>query len=112
MNGFDWIQDTPLGAVKPAQFTCAHYRGLPSSPLLMMNNWADVFPPLRSPNLALLTRAFILQRARQCEAQRHRMPNIILSDFYDSGDVIGAARILNGLGEQAPAPIAPLERRG
>jgi hypothetical protein len=112
MYGFGFIQDTPLGAVKPSQFSCKPNRGLSSNPLLMMNNWADVFPPRRSPNLPLTKRAFILRRARQCESQRHHIPNLVLTDFYDSGDVVGAARILNGLGSQPPAPIVALERRG
>jgi hypothetical protein len=107
-----FIQDTPLGAVKPKQFTCKLARGLPSSPLLMMNNWADVFPPRRSPNLALVKRNFIVKRARQCEAERHKLPNLILTDFYDSGDVVGAARVLNGLGSEKPVPIARLEAGG
>jgi hypothetical protein len=105
-----FIQDTPLGAVKPSQFNCKPARGTPSSPLLMMNDWADVFPPRYSPNVALTQRAFIVKRARQCEAERHHLPNLILTDFYDSGDVVGAARVLNGLGEQRPASIAPVER--
>jgi hypothetical protein len=105
-----FIQDTPLGAVKPSQFSCKLSRGLPSSPLLMMNDWADVFPPRRSPNVALTQRKFIVKRARQCQAERGKLPNLILTDFYDSGDVIGAARQLNGLGEERPAPIVPLER--
>jgi hypothetical protein len=109
MYGFGFIQDTPLGAVKPSQFSCKLYRGLPSSPLLMMNNWADVFPPRRSPNLPLTKRSFILHRARQCQSERHHIPNVILTDFYDSGDVVRAARILNGLGNQRPAPIVALE---
>jgi hypothetical protein len=110
MYGFSWIQDTPLGAVKPSQFTCRANRGVARNPLLMMNDWADVFPPRRSPNVPLTQRNFILRRARQCESERHHIPNLILTDFYDSGDVIGAARILNGLGNERPAPIAPLER--
>jgi hypothetical protein len=112
MNGFSFIQDTPLGAVKPSQFSCALNRGLPSNPLLMMNDWADVFPPRRSPNLPLTKRAFILHRARQCESERHHIPNLILTDFYNSGDVIGAARLINGLGDEKPAPIVPVERLG
>ncbi|HEX8714884.1 MAG TPA: hypothetical protein VF706_04870 [Solirubrobacteraceae bacterium] len=106
-----FIQDTPLGAVKPGQFTCKLYRGTASSPLLMMNDWADVFPPRRSPNVPLTQRAFILERARQCEAERHHVPNLILTDFYETGDVVGAARVLNGLGDRKPAPIVALERR-
>ncbi len=104
-----FIQDTPLKAVKPKQFTCQLARGLPGSPLLMMNNWADVFPPRRSPNVALNKRNFILQRARQCERERHHIPNLILTDFYNTGDVVSAARILNGLGEEQPARIVPVE---
>ena len=110
MNGFSWIQDTPLGAVKPSQFSCRRNRGLPANPLLMMNDWADVFPPRRSPNVPLTKRAFILRRARQCETERHHMPNLILTDFYDSGDVVGAVRAINRLGDEQPAPIVPLER--
>jgi hypothetical protein len=77
----------------------------------MMNDWADVFPPRHSPNVPLTQRAFILKRARQCEAERHHIPNLILTDFYDSGDVVGAVRQINGLGAERPAPIVPLERR-
>jgi hypothetical protein len=78
----------------------------------MMNDWADVFPPRRSPNVALTQRGFVLHRARQCESERHRLPNLILTDFYESGDVVGAARALNGLGDAAPAPIVPLRQNG
>ena len=107
MNGFQWIQDTPLGAQKPAQFTCRLYRGQPSNPLLMMNNWADTFPPRLTPNLPLVKRAFILARARQCIAQRGRIPNLILTDYYNRGNVVGAAAELNGVAGQRPAPIVP-----
>jgi gamma-glutamylcyclotransferase len=61
-----------------------------------------VFPPRRSPNLALLKRSFIVERARQCERERHKLPNLILTDFYDSGDVVGAARVLNGSAKPSP----------
>ena len=53
---FDWIQDTPLGASKPHQFTCELNRGRATNPLLMMNDWADVFPPRPQPNLPLVNR--------------------------------------------------------
>jgi hypothetical protein len=108
MNGFDWIQDTPLGAVKPAAFTCLLKRGLPTNPLLMMNNWADLFPPRLSPNIPLVKKKFILKRANQCLVQRSHIPNLILTDFYDRGDVIGAVRELNGLGNQKPATTVPV----
>ena len=107
MDGFQWIQDTPLGAQKPAQFNCRLYRGQPGNPLLMMNDWADTFPPRLTPNLPLVKRAFILERARQCVAQRGRIPSLILTDYYDRGDVVGAAAELNGVAGQRPASIVP-----
>jgi len=106
-DAFKWIQDTPLGAEKPGQFTCKLYRGRPNNPLLMMNDWADIFPPRPTPNLPLVKRAFILGRARQCVAARGMMPNLILTDYYNRGDVVGAAAELNGVAGQRPAPLAP-----
>lgn len=104
---FKWIQDTPLGARKPSQFTCRVYRGTPSAPLLMMNNWADIFPPRPTPNLPLVKRDFILARARQCVEQRGRTPNLILTDYYNRGDVAAAVALLNGLGNQKAAETRP-----
>lgn len=105
---FNWIQDTPLGAVRPGQFSCKLYRGRPGNPLLMMNDWADVFPPRVTPNVPLVKRAFILARARQCIRQRGRIPNLILTDYYDRGDVVGAVAELNGVAKQRPSPIDPV----
>jgi hypothetical protein len=107
-----WIQDTPLGAQKPAQFDCRRSRGLVTNPLLMLNNWADIFPPRVSPNLPLVTRQFILARAHQCVSQRGKMPNLILTDFYDRGDVVGAVAALNGVSAVRVTPVVPLNPIG
>jgi hypothetical protein len=103
-DGFTWIQDTPLGATKPDQFTCTLNRGRTSNPLLMMNDWADVFPPRPQPNVPLFTRAFILQRAAECISERGKIPNLILTDYYNRGDVVGAVAELNDVAGQDPAP--------
>ncbi len=105
MDAFSFIQDTPLGATKASQFTCGTSRGGPNEPLLLMNSWADVFPPTLSPNLPLVKKSFIIGRARQCLDQRGIMPNLILTDFYDRGDVIGAVNELNGVAGQKPAAV-------
>jgi hypothetical protein len=62
--------------------------------------------------MPLLKREFILKRARQCERERHRLPNLILTDFYDAGDVLGAVNELNGVAGEKPAPIVPVVRLG
>jgi hypothetical protein len=106
--GFNWIQDTPLGAKKPGQFTCKPSRGASYNPLLMMNNWADVFPPRPSPNVPLVQKAFILKRAQQCIKQRGRIPNLILTDYYNRGQVADAGAELNGVATQKPVPVRPV----
>jgi hypothetical protein len=116
--GFNWIQDTLLGAKKPNQFTCKSKRGEQLSrgasynPLLMMNNWADVFPPRPTPNIPLVQKAFILKRAQECIGQRGRIPNLILTDYYDRGQVAAAGDELNGVANVKPAPIKPVASSG
>jgi hypothetical protein len=105
MYAWDWIQDTPLKAKRPSEFSCARSRGTPDSPLLMINNWVDGFPPLLSANRAILKDSFIAGRARQCMRTRAMLPNVISSDFYDQGQLVSVVRRLNGLGDAPPAPI-------
>ena len=104
---FSWVQDTPLGAVKPSQFTCKLYRGSDDNPILIMNDWADVFPPRPTPNLPLVKKSFIVARARQCTQQRGKLPNIIFTDYYNRGDVIGAVNTLNEV-QGPPAKTSPV----
>ncbi len=106
---FNWMEDTPLGAVKPGQFTCKLTRGKAGNPILLMNNWADIFPPRPSPNVPLVKRDFLLSRAQQCAEQRGRVPNLILTDYYDRGNVIGAVDNLNGVEGQRPAKVIPVK---
>ena len=41
---------------------------------------------------------FILDRVAMCEELRGVQPNILAVDFYEEGDVVGAAAELNGVG--------------
>jgi hypothetical protein len=106
---FTWTQDTPLKAVKPSEFTCKLYRGYSTNPLLAMNNWADIFPPRPSPNVPLVQKDFIIKRAHECVTERGKIPNLVMTDYYNRGDVIGAVAELNGVGTVKPAPINPVE---
>ena len=53
-------------------------------------------------------RDFILSRAQQCVQQRGRYPNLILTDYYNRGNVIGAANTLNGVEGRRPAKVLPV----
>jgi hypothetical protein len=104
-----WLQDTPLKAVKPSQFTCKLYRGYSTNPLLVMNDWADIFPPRPSPNVPLVQKDFIIKRAHECAVERGKIPNLIMTDYYNRGDVVGAVSELNGVATVKPASINEVE---
>jgi hypothetical protein len=94
-DGFEFVQDTPLGAKRPSQLRCRLERGSADSPLLMLNHWADVFPPRRDANKPFLRKDFILRRARRCARERGLPVNLIAVDHYDQGDLVPAVRELN-----------------
>ena len=96
MDGFSFVQDTPLGATKVERTSCALNRGDRGSPFLMVNNWADVFPPKREANADFLAEDFVLDRIRRCSAKRGLPVSLIAADHYDLGDeFIGAVERVN-----------------
>jgi hypothetical protein len=95
LDGFSFVQDTPLGATNVKQLSCTRERGDADSPLLMLNNWADVFPPQLRANRPFQTKKFLLQRAHECARKRGMPVNMIAVDFSDQGDVVEAVKQLN-----------------
>jgi hypothetical protein len=95
LDGFSFVQDTPLGATKPEDLSCDLNRGDPDSPLLMLNHWADLFPPRRAANESFQTRKELLHRAHKCARERGLPVNLIAVDHYDVGDLIPAVGELN-----------------
>jgi hypothetical protein len=95
MNGFAWVQDTPLGAQKIKGLSCARNRGTPDSPFLMLNHWADLVPPRREANAPFLRRKVILRRAHECARRRGLPVGFIATDHYDQGELIEAVDELN-----------------
>jgi hypothetical protein len=95
LDGFSFVQDTPLGATKVGELSCRRERGDADSPLLMLNHWADLFPPRLRANRPFQTRRFLLQRAHECQRERRMPVNMIAVDFSDQGDVVEAVKQLN-----------------
>jgi hypothetical protein len=96
LDGFSFVQDTPLGATKVKQLRCARERGTAHSPLAMINQWADVFPPRRDANVPFQRRKEIIDRAHRCARKLGVTVNLIPVDHYDLGDLIPAVDELNG----------------
>jgi hypothetical protein len=107
LDGFSYIQDTPLGATEVDQLSCDLNRGSASSPLLMLNHWADVFPPRREANADFLARKEILGRAHECAHKRGLPVNLIAVDHYDLGDLIESVEQLNRERIDAAAGASP-----
>ncbi len=108
MDGFSFVQDTPLKATRRSQLRCTLYRGGTDSPLLMLNNWADVFPPQRRANIPFNQESFILARARRCARERGLPVNLIADDHYDQGGLVAAVAQLN---RERVAAVAAERRR-
>lgn len=88
MDGFSFVQDTPLGATRASQASCALFRGKRSSPFLMLNHWADVFPPKRAANAAFLSGRFLRDRLARCEQARGMPVSLLATDHYDQGELL------------------------
>ena len=95
LDGFSFVQDTPLGAKKLKDLSCDLFRGNADSPILMFNHWADVFPPQREANAEFLTKQALLDRAHECEKERGLPVSFIATDHYDQGALIEAVDELN-----------------
>ncbi len=95
LDGFSFVQDTPLGATRVKQLSCRLARGDADSPLLMLNHWADLFPPRLEANRPFQTKRVLLDRAHRCARRRGLPVNLIAVDHYDQGELIAAVRELN-----------------
>jgi hypothetical protein len=95
LDGFSFVQDTPLGATKLKQLSCDLERGDADSPFLMINHWADVFPPRSTPNKPFQTEKEIIRRAKQCQRERGVPVSLIAVDHYELGSLIPAVEALN-----------------
>jgi hypothetical protein len=95
LDGFSFVQDTPLGAQKVGELSCKLSRGTADSPLLMLNHWADLFPPQAKANRPFLKEKFVIRRAHECGRKRGLPVSLIAVDHYEQGHFIEAVDALN-----------------
>ncbi|MBS1884011.1 MAG: hypothetical protein JSS97_13775 [Actinobacteria bacterium] len=95
MPAFDHIQDTPLGANRPDQLSCARFRGQPDSPLLLVNHWIPPFPPSPRLNQLIGKAPFLRHRLRACMRDRGFEGAIVAVDFYERTAVVRVAHEFN-----------------
>lgn len=100
------LQETPFAFAKVAELTdpkrwpasCVPHRGKDTAPLLLLNHWITN-DPVPLPSVAAQVNAYepLLGRARACQKQRHRLPNIVAVNFYRRGDLMKVVDSLNGV---------------
>jgi hypothetical protein len=99
---FKLFQETPYSfrtvAALGAPESCRAHRGGTGGSLFLLNHWVDTSPAPRPTNASVVnSRKFLLGRARRCEAERKRFPNLVAIDFYRRGDLLAVVDALNGV---------------
>jgi hypothetical protein len=99
---FTYVRDTPYDLPSAAAVLspegCTIGRGTTASPFLLINQFVSGDPPRLGPTRTVNQRDAILAHARECKTALGGLPGLIAVDFWQQGDVVGAARELNGLG--------------
>jgi len=95
---FESMQETAYTFHAPADFSCKPNRGGTAGSLFQINHWIETTPAPKPKN-AELVNAYdaLLKRAKDCQRARKMLPNVLLVDFYRSGDLFRVVRTLNGL---------------
>ena len=100
---FEVFQETPYRFHSPEAFSCEPGRGGTAGSLFLLNHWIDTTPAPLPANAEIVNAYdFLLDRARACQAERGRLPNLIAVDFYRTGNLFRVVETLNGM--QPPGP--------
>jgi hypothetical protein len=113
-GGPDWYQptysitqETPYLFSTVAEISsaasCAPNRGTPDAPLFLLNHWLDKQPVQPSQSEQVNPSDVLLARARLCQSERGKLPNLVAVNFVEIGDTAAVVDALNGV-ETAPAP--------
>ncbi len=96
-DGFALAQETPFSFQAAADFSCGANRGRADSPLFQLNHWLEKLTPMPADAAEVNAYPLLLARARQCQKERGRLPNIVAVNFYGTGDVLDVVKTLNGV---------------
>jgi hypothetical protein len=102
------VAETPYTFHTIEEFSCKANRGTPNGGLFLINHWIETTPTPKPSNAQIVNqRDVIVKRVRQCQRERRMTANILAVDFAGIGDVVGAARELNGLPPLPGIPSQP-----
>ncbi len=97
---FELAQETPYDLPNATQVLgprgCRANRGGTTPPMLILNAFVSAVPPPASAAKRVNAEPTLTAHARTCERERARVPTLLAVDHWELGDVVGAARALNG----------------
>ena len=95
------MQETPYAfasvSALQSDASCVPKRGPDDAPLFLLNHWLDKQPVQVSQAQASNTREVLLDRARLCQKERGRLPNLVAINFVEIGDAAAVVDELNGV---------------
>ena len=99
-----WVHDflthswtTNYGERSTSQMNCDVHRGDENQQVYHMNNWLSNQAGLSDPTQAGEANDvdFLVERANECWAQHGKRPTFIAVDWWEQGDVVRAAELIN-----------------
>ena len=103
-DGHPWIHDflshswtTNYGEQSTSEMNCDVHRGDGSQAVYHMNNWLSNQVGLADPTQAEEANDvdFLVERANECWSEHGKRPTFIAVDWWEEGDVVRAAEIIN-----------------
>lgn len=80
-----------------AAASCAPNRGVKGAPLFLLNHWLDKQPVQASQASAVNVAPVLGARAKLCQKERGRLPNLVAINFVELGDARAVVDELNGV---------------
>lgn len=92
---YEWFQETTYTFPNRKAFDCQPHRGSPDAPLFLINHWVSTSPPDPKVGGGANAREVLEQRVDRCLTERGLVPNVIATDFAETGDLVSTVEDLN-----------------
>ncbi|HSA52104.1 MAG TPA: hypothetical protein VLH10_18610 [Yinghuangia sp.] len=94
-NFYRYAMETPFTYTSPEAMDCVPNRGGTGKRMFLMNHFVTAQGGSRIDAGRINSREFVLDRARECEAQRGAPVTFVAVDFATIGDAVAAVDVLN-----------------
>lgn len=98
LSRWDWTWETPWNNQTPADFErCGADRGVMSNDLYVVDTYLeDEIIPTAAHAALVNNNPFLIERLFHCQASSGRLPNFVMVNYYEIGDLFADVDALNG----------------